>query len=302
MENATCFATYNIFFEENPERIINIEFKDNVYLDYRKDPSLLHWKKKGNGSIVEFTSQPSEEKLNELLKEYEQPYQLLIYAEDESIAQNVSNLIHGGRLLAYPSIFDNPECTDVYDGFIEMFNKTKFTENILFACLVASRSWNDKPLIYSIEKFRFSLRLDSMTPHSASPYYLQVFSIEDRGYDYQVNAAYSIFSAYSIIEKLKLGISSSQKKPRFIEEEWNPKVKEDILKKLNAIGIQEKDTLDWVIRGEYTKMNQEIKPTLGNESKYYDGEIIFDRTLKILKQYIMQAIFVIFLLVISLTK
>ncbi len=283
------FATYNVFFESNPEKIKEFSYENNVYLDYRIDPSYSRWRKRDGGLIQERMESPSGEEIKELLKEYDPAYQLIIYAPNDLVAQNLNNLIHGGRLLGYPSLFENPDITDIYNmeymGFENVYKKIKYTEDIMFACLVAQEAWKNKDLIYSIEKYRFSLKLDSITPHSPAPQYGQIFSVEDRGYYYHVNAAYAILSAYSIIEELKLSISSSKENPRFIDAEgkknWNPIVKNNILKKLHSIGILESDTIEWVIRGEYTKIYKEISPELGCNSRNYDGMVIFDKTFKI---------------------
>ena len=287
MNNLKGYATYNIFFEDNPEKIREINLGEDIFLDYRVDPSYTRWVDKDGGCIQERMDSPSIKEINDLLKEYDPAYQLIIYASNESIAQNVSNLIHGGRLLSYPSVYENINITSIYNieytGFEKVYKKIKFTEDIVFACKVAEKALSNKSLIYSIEKYRFSLNLDSITPHSASPRYGQVFSIEDKGYDYHVNAAYSMFSAYSIIEELGLEIRSSQNNPRFIEGEWNPKVKQDILSRLNSIGIQEDDTVNWVIRGEYTKLYEEIKPEMGEKSKFNDEIINFDKELSIVE-------------------
>ena len=287
MTNTKTYATYHIFFENHPDKIKKIEFKDSISLDFRKDPSFLHWKKKKNDSRLEFTKKPSREEIVELEKDYEQAYQLLINAKDEKIAQNISNLIHGGRLLNYPNIFEHPEITEIYeikyDGYALFFEKTKHTDNIFIPCLIASKSWGNNSLVYSIEKYRFSLRQDCITPHSAAPYHGQIFSINEKEYEYHVQAAYSMFSACSIIEELKVNINANSENPRFNKEktDWNPAVKKDILNKLEKIGINEDETIDWVIRGKETKLFKNSAPVLGEKSPYFDGKTIFDIRFKV---------------------
>lgn len=148
--------------------------------------------------------------------------------------------------------------------------------------LSSKRCWNDKSLIYCIEKYRFSIELDSFTPHSASPIHGQVFSIADRGYSYHVKAAYAFVSAYSIIEELGLDIRSSSKSPRFLKDgEWNSEVKNDILRRLNEIGISEDDTLVWIIRGTPSELYKSIKPKLGINTEWTDGIVVNDQEMKI---------------------
>ncbi|MDQ0177146.1 hypothetical protein [Bacillus chungangensis] len=123
--------------------------------------------------------------------------------------------------------------------------------------------------------------MDSISPHSASPTYGQVFSIEDRGYSYHVQGAYAFFSAYSIIEELGLEIRSSSNKHRFLQGEWNFVVKDDILKRLSEVDIDELETITWLIRGTPSPLYSEIKPVLGIDSYWNDGEVILDQKLRI---------------------
>ncbi|MEW5597008.1 hypothetical protein ABGT24_26670 [Peribacillus frigoritolerans] len=281
------YATFNIFNDKNTELIKKIDIKENILFDYREDPSYLNWVDKKDKSTLMRQYQPTSDEVNKLLKDYNRAFELIVYAPNEDIAQNISNLIHGGRLLAYPNVFHNPSPKNVNDiqyDFIlyENYRQDEINESMLFACLVAARSWKNKNLIYSIEKYRFSLQLDSFTPHSASPIHGQVFSVEDREYSYHVSAAYAFLSAYSIIEELGLDIRSSQEKPRFTKsKEWNPVVKEDIIKRLSGIGVNEFETINWLIRGTPSELYTSIKPKLGINSKWSDGEIVNDQEMKI---------------------
>lgn len=286
INNLRGYSTFNYFSEENPDLIKKIEIDENIFFDYREDPSYMNWIGRESDTFLVNQRKPTDEEIIELNKDFTRAYELIIYAESEIIAQNVCNLIHGGRLLSYPSITENPEPRSVVNikfNFIplENFKGSCIYEQMFLACLVAAKSWKRKELIYSIEKYRFSLQLDSITPHSASPRYGQVFSIEDRGYSYHVNSAYAFLSAYSIIEELGLEIRSSNKKHRFIENEWNPGVKEDIIHRLSEVGINEFETIDWVIRGTPSELYNEIKPKLGIDSDWNDKEIIHDRKMKI---------------------
>ncbi|WP_075982589.1 hypothetical protein [Bacillus massilinigeriensis] len=283
----TGYATYNIFNDKNVDFIKKIDIQEDILFDYREDPSYLNWVDKNNQSTLMRQYQPTTDELNKLRKDYYSAVELIVYAPNEDIAQNISNLIHGGRLLAYPDIFHNPSPKIVYDiknNFIlyENYRQNEINESMLFACLVAARSWKNKNLIYSIEKYRFSLQLDSFTPRSASPIHGQIFSVENRGYTYHVSAAYAFLSAYSIIEELGLDIRSSQKKPRFTKnDEWNSVVKEDIIKRLSGIGVKEYETINWLIRGTPSELYKSIKPKLGIKSKWNDGEIVNDQEMKI---------------------
>lgn len=280
------FATYNIFSDRNAELIKKINIEKNILFDYREDPSYLNWISKENGNAILYENKLSEDQIKSLLKDYKRAYELIIYAPNEKIAQDINNLIDGGKLLAYPNILHSPSSPLVSDiqhkGVLyEYYRQKDINENMLFACLIASKSWGNTNLIYSIEKYKFSLQLDSITPHSASPIYGQVFSVESGGYNYHVKAAYAFLSAYSIIEELKLDIRSSDKKHRFINNEWNPDVKNDLIKRLSEIGIDETETINFVIRGTPNKIFQNVKNKFSSDSEYNDNVIVNDQKMKI---------------------
>ncbi|MDQ0177147.1 hypothetical protein [Bacillus chungangensis] len=114
-KNLTGYSTFNIFYDKQAELIKNIEIDKNVFFDYREDPSYMNWVKKDSNDFIMRQKPPIPKKINELLKEYNRAFELIVYAENDVIAQNISNLIHGGRLLAYPSIYENPNPKSVVD-------------------------------------------------------------------------------------------------------------------------------------------------------------------------------------------
>lgn len=288
--NLKGYATYKIFTDKNAELIKKIHIEDNIVLGYREDPSSLNWVDQESEPTLSSQVQLPTKKVSELLLDNnKRAFELIVYAENEDIAQDISNLIHAASLLIDPDIFHNPHTKIVNDMQIdsvwyEQYKQVNINKNMLLACLIVSKSWGYKELIYSLEKYRFSLELDSITPHSTAPREGQVFSVENRGYSYHVSAAYAFLSAYSIIEELGLDIRSNAKKHRFInnpEGKWNPVVKDDIIKRLSDIGIGEFETMTWLIRGTPSELYKEIKPSLGINTKWVDGEEVNDQEMKI---------------------
>lgn len=211
-----------------------------------------------------------------------------------SPATNVQSLIYGGILLAYPDLLNSKMPPDpiAVDGlspelladepFCSYFS---YHENALYGCTVASKAWPDSSLIYAIEKLKLSLSLDWFTPHSASPRHGQVFSNEHPEFSYHVNAAYAIVTAFAAIEELGLDVRSSQQKPRFIGQDkdtWNPDVKQNLIDRLNAVGIDDNETVFWVYRGLPTPIESETRPRLGGTASYSDNDIIRDRELHLI--------------------
>jgi hypothetical protein len=216
-------------------------------------------------------------------------HEIIITAATAGVAENVQQLIYGGILLGYPDVHSNKspypaielnsldKAILMGDPFCAFF---QHSENGEFGCRIAQAAWADTKFIYSIEKLKLSWRLDWFTPHSASPRHGQIFDNEHPEYHYHTDAAFAIIAAHSAIEELGLEIRSSSKKPRFSDvdaAEWNPDVKADAEKRLSDAGVDIAEKFHWVHRGEPTKVEEEIKPILGDESYYSDGKTVRDR-------------------------
>lgn len=292
MDNLKGYATFHIFETRKADLIHNIKINEVLYFGYREDPSFMNWVDTDGYAASSYQVKPDDNDIKSMLaSNFHRANELIIYAENKDVAQNINNLVQGGRLLGYPCLSRHPSFEHIMDLeqdfiFYEKYKQSWICDNMIFACLVAKRAWENQNLIYCIEKYRFSLQLDSFSPHSASPRHGQVFSIADRGYSYHVTAGYAFLSAYSIIEELGLEIRSSSKKPRFLDNgEWNPVVKEDVIQRLSEIGISESDKITWLIRGNPSKLYNSIKPKLGINSKWSNGEEIHDQ-----EMYIFDAI------------
>lgn len=215
-------------------------------------------------------------------------YELLIFAKNDSTADEVFEILRGAILLQYPLISRLPSFSEVvpveFSTFLLKCYKIDYCIDTIYeVCKMMSRAWDDEIIKYSILKYTFSLSQDSISPHSAHPYYGQVFSIEERQKSYQVRAAYAFLSAFSIIEELNLEIRSSSIKPRFINNnsEWNPVVKEDICNRLEKIGITESNSFTWTIRGKSQQLVDKVKPNFGTVVYYTDSGEVRDLNFKI---------------------
>ncbi len=272
--------------QQDAAYINKLHRNDDFYFDCRDDPSFSNWETQ-NGDILSVHKKPSQADILRYQRNYTLAKELLIVTKDIEIAENVLNLVYGGMVLGYPSLLDNPEPPFCYEvtgnqSPIEFYLKQSINERVLLGCLVALYSWKHEELIYSVEKFRFSISLDYFTPNSSHPRYGMMFSSSHSRYRSHVTAGYALFTAYSIIEELGLEIRSSSKKPRFLKNgEWNPIVKEDILCRLKEIGVSEEDNIYWLQRGEPTPLQMEIKPNMGVESEYNIYADVRDIQLKI---------------------
>jgi hypothetical protein len=262
-------------------------------LAYRDDPSHRHWAAPDGRSVTIKSRSPTDEELRFHIGWHVPCQELIIEAFDETMAHNVCSLMLGGILLAYPEAINLPDDASVYpvDEVTEdmltsspMAGEFTHQRNAAFGADVARRAWGDDSLIYGIEKYRLSLHLDWFTPHSAAPRYGQVFGNDRPEYSYHAQAAYAIVIAYSVSEELGLEVRSSSQRPRFIgndKDEWNPRVKEDLVERLAAAGVDHQEPFVWIHRGDPTEVEKAVKPRLGSPATYAHGEVVRDREMEL---------------------
>lgn len=281
---------------QQSEAIATINRTPDWSLAVADDPSYRHWATSDKGGISTLTANgATEERLAQFEGlGYRRCHEILIRARDSSVAENVASLIRVGTLLAYPDTTRAPaheatsEVTDKLrpeflrgDPFTHWFS---LQQDALYGCRVAERAWGDQSLMYAIEKYRLSLRLDSFTPHSAAPRHGQVFATQYPELSYHVNAGFAVVAAFSVVEELGLEIRSSQKKPRWTDKEqgiWNPVVREEAESRLSERGVDLSETVWWLYRGDPSPLEQGIVPQLGAKTDYADGEVVRDREIEV---------------------
>ncbi len=72
-------------------------------------------------------------------------------------------------------------------------------------------------------------------------------------------SAYAIIAFYSVIEELKLEVKADSDNPSFIDGNWNPRVKEDLEKRLMRAGINIEEPFSWSLRSTPTKIERELR-------------------------------------------
>jgi len=281
------YASHIIFSPKEAKYINKLDKKDSFYFDTRDDPSLSNWESKDRSSQHILLHKPTKYELKNIQNDMEIAKELLIITDSYEKAKNIQNIVYASTLLFNPTTGnENKSPTFLHKlkdepVVLEDYYKQQIKENILLSSLATLRAWNHLETIYSLEKLRFSIELDHISPHSAHPIYGQKFLNFYPEYRTHVNIGYSIYIAYSIIEELGLEIRSSQKNPRFKDEKWNPKVKKDIIKRLNETGIKEDDSIYWLQRGEPTEIQKNIEPKMGTKSEYNNLKDVRDIKLRI---------------------
>lgn len=93
-----------------------------------------------------------------------------------------------------------------------------------------------------------------------------------------ITFCHAIISAYSVLEELGLEIRASKDNPSKIGDQWNPKVKSDLEKRLIKSGIDLSDTLLWTMRGPKRKLEKVkgmpvFKKSLWSYGQVRDAEV-----------------------------
>lgn len=285
------YSTRQMFFDKEPELLNKIHFECGVRLAFREDISNMNWITDSNGSCCICQHFPDDMELKTYLSSYKRAYELIIISSDEITAKNVNSLIYSARLLCYPQfdfnehtlfeIKDADEYVKLGGKFEDMFVQKEITSNMILACLIAARASNAN-FNFALEKYKFSLNLDWFTPHSANPYYGQVFYTGLESNNSNVTKIYAFLSAYSIVEELCVDIRSSSKMPRFIADKWNQNVLDNLKLRLHKIGLDIDTKMEWLIRGDSNPLYDSIQPQFTTKSQYYNpSNNVYDLELKI---------------------
>ncbi len=284
----TIFRTYCIVTQQETQKISALHKNDNR-LVFKPDPTKCYWQSPDGKSFSHFLY-PDRESIvsaNEILEN-----EFLLQVANEEEAESIVSTILGGIALAYPdSHFVNtePELLELTNDFNEAIyrerwycDKFKKFDHFLFGNLVWKIAEKNTVLLYAIEKYKLSLALSSFNPHYASPRYGKLFNHYENKFSYHTKAAFAIITAFSAIEEMSLDIRSSQQKHRFVNAEkgvWNPIVLEDITNRLLQINIKPDDRIDWIYRGQPSKIELALKPYFGIDSDWVDGKDVRDKSL-----------------------
>lgn len=223
--------------------------------------------------------------------------QLMVLDLDETTANNIIGLVRAANDVLGGSykqdapfrrgfeLPDDPsEQTSVFRnvfrsrGFFEQFNHDS---DFPLAVALAATAWRDRRLVYAIHKLSRSFEAESITWWSAHPRYGQIFDKHSDLHSAHVNTSIAINLAFSAIEEIKLQVKSSPSEARFLAGEWNPAVLKDISDRLTEAGIDVEQKVNSVVRGEKSKSEDSIKPTLGAPAPYGDGQVVRDVQLTI---------------------
>jgi hypothetical protein len=217
--------------------------------------------------------------------------EVTIYAHNFNSALNALELINCAILLesGEPPMFeietvipkDKKELDEIY-AFGPPSPQTASASSFPLACMIAAKASHRRLYKYALAKFGFASRLHSIlqvdidpsyaTDHlGISPYILN-----------HVRFAYAIIVAYSVIEEIGLEIRASASNPSTINGKWNPNVKNDLQRRLKTVGIKQKETWSWDLRGKPTRVEKSKQIPSKGKCKWARGPYIRDCELEII--------------------
>jgi hypothetical protein len=88
-----------------------------------------------------------------------------------------------------------------------------------------------------------------------------------------VRFALAIVAAYAAVEDLGLAIQASRENPSRIDGKWNPKVRDDLERRLVARGIDLNEPVVWLVRTSHRRIEKEYPLVEGVRTVWSGGQI-----------------------------
>ncbi len=205
--------------------------------------------------------------------------EIVIYAQSEERAQYVANLVlaahclYTGDLLTDEdrTVFTNrAETTDeIYQQVIAGGHNCIGVHNLPVSCLIAAKASQKFIHQYAVFKYLLSFRTVPLWSRYLDPQGEWIpgkaITVSAKEHVFYANA---ITQAYSVLEELSLEIRASTKEPSMKNGKWNPKVKNDLEKRLTAASINLSEHLLWHLRDTPTKIERERKPAVQQKTEW----------------------------------
>lgn len=287
------FGTFAVIPPDIELRVVGVGVPHVWRIETAADPPMRHWFSEDGRSSATLSGSLNLSERREFGNRSMVPgRQVCILARNESVAREVQSLMYAGTVLGYPDLTSAPESRGVYEAalmpkavlqhghFCERF---QLYRNAHYGVRAAAGAWGRSEAVYALEKYRFSLALDSFTLHSGSPANRQVFANRYDEAEHLVAASFAIVAAFSVVEELGLEPRSSNKNPRFFGSppRWNPVVLSDLNRRLEDAGVPGDTEIIWLRRGSPTRIEREMKPKFGKRCSWNWRDGVRDRALRI---------------------
>ena len=129
---------------------------------------------------------------------------------------------------------------------------------LLLACQIACKASFKMDYCNALLKYQLGNSICPIDEIDVSPFHSPYYRLSRFKFDC-ARFAYAIIAFYSVIEELGLEIRASEKKPSFINGEWNPKVREDLENRLTEAGIDPSEVVTWNLRSTPTRIERYLR-------------------------------------------
>lgn len=195
------------------------------------------------------------------------PKEVVIVASSAKVAARASDLlwaafgvVHGGEITASPYGLDDYLCeetAEILSGKHTPRNSMQ-ASRVRLACEVASKASFRRNLCYALAKLYSSHWQCTTAMVDLDPHFATDIIPRTRREIYHVMIAQAIVLAYGAIEEMGLEVRASNKQPSALPDgTWNPVVKQDLEKRLTAVGVDLSEQFIWNIRGVKTRLETE---------------------------------------------
>lgn len=206
-----------------------------------------------------------------------------MFAPDMLVAQRAGNLIVAayalldGQILFTDEVTALPVDTEELNTLPEFarYRKSQFatTSYLAKAAAIAAKISHRRAQTYALLKYFQSLKTASVPWIETHPHYGKKFSVEKDPYSH-VLFAQAITAAYSCLEELGLEPRGSEKNPTFLpNQDWNPKVRENLEARLSAQGVDVGQDFPWLVRGAPTRIELRGRRLVGQKSSWSQFEV-----------------------------
>jgi hypothetical protein len=216
--------------------------------------------------------------------------EIIIEARTRLAAQRAANLIAAAKTLldgdfmtGEPFMVVPDDSANLEDlippDYEDALHRSVCTHWLGQSAELAAKATHRRRWTLAMVKYWLSLRTCSIPQIDHHPSYGKTFTVETDPINHAIMAQ-AIVTAYSAIEELELHVKASKENPSTIAGKWNPPVLADLRKRLDRNGIDDSDTITWLLRVPPTRIERKHAPPAG-EPAPWSGYSVRDRYVQV---------------------
>ncbi|MGD1105722.1 MAG: hypothetical protein ABR865_01675 [Terracidiphilus sp.] len=245
---------------------------------------------RGRGWTVDFVEQKSEfSQGGEFSGDRLYPFkEVIVSARDQTAAQrafdtisNSRNLLEASNLIGMlstgPQVVSPVEDRTTSGADDDVSERPAFhsSPDIPLACLIAAKVSQRLRFVYALARLEISMETLSVPTIELDP--MHSLNIPKSVFpEDQIRMATAIVSAYAAMEELGLTIRASKENPSRINGAWNPKVRNELEKRLIDAGVDLSAPFYWNLRGKRTRIEIKRSPEITQLARWAIKDVVRD--------------------------